>query len=169
MTHDMKSAFEQYQAGNVQQAEPLCREILKSQPDNADILHLLGLICYERGEYDAAERHIVRSLQSNSSNATAHCNLGNVWKSKGLPDKAISSYLNAIRLAPHAPEAFNNIGMVFLETEQPDEAISCYNTLEFGSKFHEAFDFLVSAYKEQNILGPLSLERKQQTGQILEV
>jgi tetratricopeptide (TPR) repeat protein len=135
MTDAMKSAHEQYQAGNVQQAEALCREILKSQPDNADILHLLGLICYERGEYDAAERHIVRSLQANPSNTNAHCNLGNVWKSKGLPDKAISSYVNAIRLAPHAPEAFNNIGMVFLETGQPDEAIKYFTqALQLDSK-----------------------------------
>lgn len=38
----LQRAVELYQAGDVKQAESVCREIVKNQPDNADALHFLG-------------------------------------------------------------------------------------------------------------------------------
>jgi tetratricopeptide (TPR) repeat protein len=51
---EIKSALEYYQAGNLQQAENIYRRILKVQPDNADALYYLGIICYQLGNYGHA-------------------------------------------------------------------------------------------------------------------
>lgn len=37
----IQSALEHHQAGNLQQAESLYRKILKKQPQNSEVLHML--------------------------------------------------------------------------------------------------------------------------------
>ena len=46
----MKSALHHYQSGNLQEAERLFRKVLTKQPDNAEVLYLLGIIYGQLGE-----------------------------------------------------------------------------------------------------------------------
>ncbi len=48
------SAVQHHQAGRLQQAEQIYRQILAQQPARADALHLLGLIAYQVGRHEAA-------------------------------------------------------------------------------------------------------------------
>ena len=47
----LQLAFEYYQAGNFQQVEHVCREILKDKPNNADAMCLLGMSYLQLGSY----------------------------------------------------------------------------------------------------------------------
>jgi len=49
-------AHEQFQTGNLQQAEHICRKILKREPNNFDALRFLGVIYFQLGNYDRAGR-----------------------------------------------------------------------------------------------------------------
>ncbi|MEW6586972.1 MAG: tetratricopeptide repeat protein, partial [Nitrospirota bacterium] len=50
----LQAALGQHQAGNLDEAERIYREILQRQPDNADALHLLGIVLFQKKNYDAA-------------------------------------------------------------------------------------------------------------------
>ena len=122
----LQSAFDYFQAGNLQQAENICREILKVQSDNADALHLLGLINYQLKNYDLTIKYIKEALQMNPTDADAYYNLGNAFDEKGQLDEAIACYQKAIEIDPDFAKAFNNLGITFEEKGQFDEAIACY-------------------------------------------
>src|SRR4051794_18637880 len=42
-----------HQAGRLAEAEKICEQILKVQPNHVDSLHLLGVIYYQQGNYTA--------------------------------------------------------------------------------------------------------------------
>jgi hypothetical protein len=43
----IRSAFENYQAGNLQQAELICKKIILNEPDNVEVLNFIGVINYQ--------------------------------------------------------------------------------------------------------------------------
>ena len=49
-----QTAFEQHQAGNLDEAERIYREILQREPGNADVLHFLGVLLFQKKDYDTA-------------------------------------------------------------------------------------------------------------------
>jgi Tfp pilus assembly protein PilF len=51
-------AIEYYQSGDLQQAENICRKMLKKKPNNADALHFMGVVYSNRGQYDHAINYI---------------------------------------------------------------------------------------------------------------
>jgi Flp pilus assembly protein TadD len=87
----IQSALHYYQNGDLEHAGRVCREILKKQPKNADVLHLLGVISYQDHNYDASIHHIKKSLKINPANSEAYYNLGRAFQQIGEIDKAIES------------------------------------------------------------------------------
>jgi protein O-GlcNAc transferase len=102
----IKSALDNYQAGNLQQAEYIFTKILRQLPNDADILYLLGIIYAQLDKNDLAIQHIKRSLQFNPNNAEAYLALGIALQHKGLTDEAIIHYQKAIHLNPNNAEHF---------------------------------------------------------------
>jgi protein O-GlcNAc transferase len=146
----LQSAFEYFQAGNLQQAENICREILKVQSDNADALHLLGLINYQLKNYDLTIKYIKETLQINPTDADAYFNMGNAFDEKGQSDEAIACYKKAVEIDPDFAKAYNNLGIAFEEKGQLDEAISYYQkAIKIDPNFAEAYDNLGDVLKEK--------------------
>jgi len=149
----IQSAFAYHQAGNIQQAEHLCRKILKRQPKHFDTLHMLGFICHQRGNYDAAIKYITKALQINSNNADTYNNLGNALQSKGQLDEAITCYQKALQLNPNFADAYSNLGSAFLKKRQFDESITCYQkALQLNPTFVSAYSNLGEAFFEKEQL-----------------
>ena len=51
---DIQTALRHLQAGQLAQAEQVCRDLLQEQPALADALYFLGLIALQCRRYDAA-------------------------------------------------------------------------------------------------------------------
>ena len=96
----LQAATGYYQAGNARQAESLCREILKIQPQNTGALFLSGLICQESNDFDQAIAFYQKALQLNPALVSAYYNLGSVFQEKGQPDEAATYYRKALELEP---------------------------------------------------------------------
>lgn len=122
----IKSAHDNFESGNLEQAEFICKEILKENPLNADALQLLGVICYHSNNYDSAIQYFDTSLRLNPDNFEAYYNLGIVLQEKGDMNKAITSYQQAIQLNPGFSDAYYNLGMIFQGKKQLNEAVICY-------------------------------------------
>ena len=54
MPNDLTRALEQHQRGFLDQAAQLYRRALVARPDDADALHLLGVVAHQQGDHGRA-------------------------------------------------------------------------------------------------------------------
>jgi tetratricopeptide (TPR) repeat protein len=143
-------AVQHHQAGRLQAAEQIYRQILALQPDHADALHLLGVIAYQAGKHEAAVQYIERAIRLKGAEAAFHSDLGNALGGQGKLDEAVACYRRALELNPGYVEAHNNLGNALEDQGKPDEAVACYRrALELKPDFAEAHNNLGIALKNQ--------------------
>ena len=119
----LKNAQRHHAAGDLPKAESIYRQILQTENNHPDALHLLGLIAYQIGKNDVALNLITKALKSKPVFAKAHSNLGNVLKKMGQLERAVHHYHEAIAIEPDFAEAHSNLGLTLCELGQPEEAI----------------------------------------------
>jgi len=146
-------ATQHHQAGRLQEAERLYRQVLARQPEHADAMHNLAVIALQVGRNDAAVEMIRRAIVLNPNHSEAHYNLGTALQNKGQLDEAIAAFRQAIALNPNLPEAHNNLGNALKDKEQFDEAIAAYRqAISLSPNFPEAHNNLGVALKDKGQL-----------------
>ena len=91
-------------------AEAFCRQALALQPENAQALHLLGLICSGRGEQEMALNWIERAVEADPLAAEFRTNQGVVLERLGRTDEAVAAYRLALEISPDLTDAHVNLG-----------------------------------------------------------
>ncbi len=122
----IKIAAEHHRAGRLRQAERIYKRILKGQPDNADALHLLGVLSHQAGKNDVAVELIGKAIQSNPTKAFFFTNLAIVLHMQGKLDEAIESYRRALEIEPDLADAHTNLGTALQGQGKLDEAAASY-------------------------------------------
>jgi protein O-GlcNAc transferase len=122
----LSSAVGHQQAGRLQDAEALYREILARDDRQADAWHLLGTIAHQIGDHVVAIDLIGHAIELESRNANFHCNLGNALLATGQMDEAEQSYRRALDRKRDFPLAWFNLSSLLAQTGQLDEAITGY-------------------------------------------
>jgi Tfp pilus assembly protein PilF len=149
ISQQLAVAIRHQQAGRLQAAEEICRQILAAEPKHVDAIHLLGVIGQQIGRLDDAIDHYRRALQAGPDFAEAHFNLGLALKQHHQPDEAIASYRRAIELRPDFAEAHNNLGNALRELGELDEAVArCRRAIELKPDYAEAHNNLGVALSE---------------------
>jgi tetratricopeptide (TPR) repeat protein len=105
----VRAGFAHHQAGRLRRAEALYRKVLQEDPDDANALHLLGVIAYQCGEVGMALRFIARALPALPELPDVHLNYGNALREAGRLAEAVASYLRAIALKSDDGMAHNNL------------------------------------------------------------
>jgi tetratricopeptide (TPR) repeat protein len=146
----LRLAFENHRQGNLKQAELFYKKILKKQPDNPDVLHMLGVLSCQRLNYDSAIKYIEKALRFRSDNPEAHCNLGVALQEKGRLDEAIAHYRRAIELNSSFAKAYCNLGNALHVKGLLDEAVTNYRrAIELNPSFAKAYSNLGNALREE--------------------
>ncbi len=99
-------AFAQHQAGQWAEAEKLYRKILAVQPDHNDSLHLVGVMAYERGEFERALDQIDLILAKDPDNCLALNHRGLALMALKRFDDALASFDRAVAVQPDYAEGF---------------------------------------------------------------
>jgi tetratricopeptide (TPR) repeat protein len=147
------AAAEHHQAGRLEAAERIYRQILALDEDNADVLSNLGLLFQVTGRVKAAECCFRRALDVKPDLAEAHNNPGTVFEAQHKLDRAIECYRQAIQLKADFAEAYNNLGHVYQCLGKLDEAVHCfYQALQFEPSHAEAHSNLGKVFFEQDKL-----------------
>ena len=107
----LEAALEHHQAGRLADAESLYRQVLATEPDNADCLHLLGMLANQNGRTDEAIGLISRAVAIEPAHAAAHNNLGLVLQSAGRLVDATESYRRAVEARPDIAQLQTNLAM----------------------------------------------------------
>ena len=146
-------AVQHHQAGRLQAAEQIYRQILQAQPDQADALHLLGVMAHQMGHYGTAVEYIGRAIGVQGDVAAFHNNLGYVLRDQGKLDEAAACCRRALELNPDYADAHNNLGNVLRDQGKLDESVVHYRrALELKPNFAEAHSNLGNALRDQGML-----------------
>ena len=119
-------ALEHHQAGRLQQAQQIYRQILVQQPAHVGAMHHLGVLAHQQGQNEAAANLIRKALALSPDLPDAHNNLGTVLQCQGQIDEAIASYRHALTLKSDFPNALYNLAGALQRKGQMGEAISAY-------------------------------------------
>lgn len=114
----VRAGFAHHRAGRLQRAESLYRKALQRNPDDANALHLLGVVAYQNGEAGTALSLIERALPELPKVADAHLNYGNALRAVGRLAEAIASYRRALALDPDYGMGHNNLAAALNEQEE---------------------------------------------------
>lgn len=122
----LHQAIALHQAGDLDAAEAVYREILAHEPEQADALHLLGLVRYARGAGTAALELIRRAIARAPGHAVYHFNLGNVCRDLGESDAALQAYAAAIERQPGEVDYHYNLAELLDAQGRGGEALPQY-------------------------------------------
>jgi predicted O-linked N-acetylglucosamine transferase (SPINDLY family) len=122
----MQLALQHQQAGRLERAEQIYRQILAQSPEHARAMHYLGFVAHQLGRSDAGIYFIRRAIALEPDDAEAYCNLAIVLEYKGQFDEAIAACRRAIALRADFPEAHCNLGNALNSNGHLDEAIAAY-------------------------------------------
>ena len=111
----LNRAIELHQAGALDAAAAIYRELLAAEPAHHESLHLLGLIAYQTGNLARAIEHIGHAIALYPTSAAYHNNLGNALQAAGRPRDAADACGQARRLRPDSAEIANNLGAILTE------------------------------------------------------
>lgn len=149
----LAAALGHHRAGRLVEARAGYLEILKAQPDEPDVLHLLGLIARQSGQLDEAIELMSRAIRVKPDFAEAHNNLGVALRLSGRLEKSLAAFERAIRIQSDFPEAYNNLGQGLIEARRLDEAIAaCREAIRLRPQYGEAHNNLGNALADKGIL-----------------
>lgn len=145
----LRLAIAHHQAGRLQQAEAIYRQILQIQPTHPDALHLLGVIALQVGQHDVACELIGKALEIFPNSADFLGNLGEALRGAGRLVDAEVAYRRALQVNPNLPSTYNNLGIVLKQLGQTDEAIKSYRqAIALKPDYFQALNNLAITLKE---------------------
>jgi tetratricopeptide (TPR) repeat protein len=126
MNADLSNALRWHQAGRYADAARCYHELLTREPENAEALHLFGVVHHQCGHSRRAVELIGRAAALRPDAAAFHVNLAEAYRGLGDHERAIDSCRTALRLKPRYPEAANNLGLALHALGRHAEAAEQY-------------------------------------------
>ena len=102
--------------------------LLKTDPDNADHHHILGIFYMARSVSAKAVWHLREALRLRSDFPEAHLNMATALLSSRQPRKAEQHLRRALELRPEYGDAHLNLGMLLGRMNRTDEALDHLDT-----------------------------------------
>jgi tetratricopeptide (TPR) repeat protein len=120
-------AFSAQKAGQLIEAERLCRQITAAKPDFFDAVHLLAYVQSELGRKEAALTNYDRAIALRPGHAAALSNRGNTLQDLQRFDEALASYDRALSVQPDFAAALSNRGNALRALKRFEEALASYD------------------------------------------
>ena len=109
-------------AGQLLEAEAVCRQILEARPNVPEAEHLLGVIAHQNGRLGEAIEHVKRAAKLAPHVALFHANLGEMLRLAGRPKLAVEAARCALEIEPTMPAALSNLGVALYELKEYEQA-----------------------------------------------
>jgi Tfp pilus assembly protein PilF len=126
MTATIGEAARHYAARDLPQAAKLCLEIIRNEPRHFDALHLLGVICTNRGQHADGVSYLLRAEAIAPENGRLQANLGSAYGALQRFDKALEAYRRALVLQHRDAGVMNNLGLALRGLGRDEEAIATF-------------------------------------------
>jgi predicted O-linked N-acetylglucosamine transferase (SPINDLY family) len=146
-------ALGHFQAGRADEAERLCREVLRSSPAHADALHVLGIIAHRRGDHLLAAERIEEAVRIDPAKPHYLNTLAVVYQALGRAGEAEGCLRGALSLDPGFAPSHNNLGIALRSLGLLRDAESSFRTaVGLQPDFAEAYNNLGNVLREMGCL-----------------
>ncbi len=146
-------ALRHHQAGSLETAESIYRQVIAFQPHNSRALHLLGVVALQRQNYQAALDFFDRAIAAKPDFAEALSNRGNALRELGRIGEAEASYRKSIAANSTFAMAHYNLGNMLLAGKRFEESAAHFTrALSANPRLTEARVNLGLAFKEMGKL-----------------
>jgi protein O-GlcNAc transferase len=122
----MVVAMQHHKEGKLREAEELYRQILQSQPDNADALHLLGVLAADTGRDAEGVQLIREAIKVCPLDMKCWSNLWVILLKQARADEAVHALEQAARLTPDEAGVLDHLGMALQAAGRGPDAIKAY-------------------------------------------
>ena len=112
-------------AGKLEEADRLFAHILAVAPNQADSLHLSGVVAFRLGRQDEAVAKVEKAIQHGIDIALYLRNLCEIYRTLNRLDDAVATGRRAAQLAPNDPLCLHNLAVLYYERLEIDESIAC--------------------------------------------
>jgi predicted O-linked N-acetylglucosamine transferase (SPINDLY family) len=127
--------------GNLLEAKKAYEAALKENPQNPDLLHLLGVIASQTNNAKLAIDLIDQAIAIYPNNSSFYSNRANALKQLTQLDEALKSFDKAIQINPDDKIAYNNRGVLLFDLKQLDESLISYeNAIRIKPDYAEAYN-----------------------------
>ncbi len=149
MLPSLSAALEMHQAGQLQAAAEVYEQLLVSDKDRADVLHLLGVLRHQQGDHQRAIELIGRATVLEPNVPAFHANLAEAYRALGKWERAIGCCRLALRMAPKYADAHNNLGLALQGLNRHTEAVEHFRqALQIQPKMASAHNNLGISLRE---------------------
>lgn len=122
----LTQAQQQFQAGNLAEAEVLYQQVVEHDPNHLEAWFWLALIADQLGRTTDSVARYERVLQIQPDSPEAHGNLGSVLLKLRRFEAAIAHHRRSVQLIPENAKAHYNLAIALYENNQIDDAIQSY-------------------------------------------
>jgi tetratricopeptide (TPR) repeat protein len=148
---EIQQAFKAAETGDYETAKRICADLLESDPNDPEALHLYGVAAYQSGlEPRAALGLIDRAIIANPDNGRFLNSRGALYYALGMIAEAEADFRRCVELNEKDGTGWNNLGNALLRLDRVDEAETCFrNALAVMPRMVSAINNLGVAFKRQ--------------------
>ncbi len=148
ITATLAMARSHHTQGRLGLAEGCYRQVLSLDANNAEALHLLGVVALQSNAAEDAVKLIKRAIRRSPRDAAMFVNLGAAHRKLKQLAEARDAYKAAVKLVPQFADAYFNLSKVLLDLEEPAAAVEAgQKCVSLDPKRAEALLILGNAYK----------------------
>lgn len=139
-------AYLLHQKKELDKAEKLYLHLLTIQPEDSNVLNLLGLLYISKKEEEKAINYLTKAFVL-KKNAYIASNLGKAYYFNSEYDNAIKIFKEALNIEP-SEDVYYSLALTYKKKSEINNAISCYKkALEYNSENYKTYYNLSLAYK----------------------
>lgn len=120
----LNTAVAHHQAGRLDAAAGIYRQIVQQTPGQFDATHLLGVIALQRGDLATAQTLITQALAVKPKDHAALNNLGTALMRAHRLDAAREQFERAVKVRPAFVDAQSNLGSVLRQLGRAAESVA---------------------------------------------
>ena len=122
----LQKAHQLLEAGKLEDAKSVYYAVLKEVPEHSELLHIVGLIENELGNYETAEACLHRAVKAEPAKQLLYIHLGKFYTTCNKTDHALKAYKKALLLNPDSSEVYCLIGDTYKRCQLFEEAAKWY-------------------------------------------
>lgn len=147
-----QNAVSLHEAGQLDEAESLYRQILETAPNHPDILNLLGLVAQAKGVQNEACALFMQAIKSKPNEPSFYFNLAFSCKLNDKPIEALEYFRKVATIAPQIKETYNEIAILLMQMNNVEEARKNWRyAIDLDSKYAEARANMAWSYRNENL------------------
>ncbi len=148
------------QDGDFNEAETIFRRLLEVAPDDATVLHFLGMTQIHMRQFSDGEATVRRSLKSDPDYGDAWNTLGNLYRLTDRPDDALDAYQRVTTLQPDNCGAWVNLGDLYASTANAEGATRAFARAYQLAEEDESLDASIRSKVMRSVAFLLAMQGK---------